>query len=78
MPQPEWILGMPKARALRELGHPGFDRIPDITINLIGSTAAPGGVSGLGVSVLAPAVANAIYAGTGKRLRSLPFDLAAA
>ena len=78
MPQPEWILGMPKARALRELGHPGFERIPDITVNLIGSTASPGGVSGLGVSVLAPAIANAIYAGTGKRLRSLPFDVAAA
>ena len=69
---------MPKARAFRELRHPGFAQVPDITINLIGSTAAPGGVSGLGVAVLAPAVANAIYAGTGKRLRSLPFDVAAA
>ena len=78
MPQPEWVLGMPKARAFRELRHPGFAQVPDITINLIGSTAAPGGVSGLGVAVLAPAVANAIYAGTGKRLRSLPFDVAAA
>ena len=78
MPAPDWVLGMPKARAFRELGHPGFVQVPDITVNLIGSTAAPGGVSGLGVAVLAPAVANAIYAGTGKRLRSLPFDVASA
>jgi CO/xanthine dehydrogenase Mo-binding subunit len=27
------------------------------------------------MAVLAPAVANAIAAGTGKRLRNLPFDL---
>jgi isoquinoline 1-oxidoreductase beta subunit len=78
MPTPEWVMGMPKARAFRELGHPGFAQIPDITVKVIGSTASPGGVSGLGVSVLAPAVANAIYAGTGKRLRSLPFDVASA
>src|SRR5205085_11050262 len=60
MPQTQWILGMPRARAWGELAHPGFDRIPDITITLIGPTAAPGGVSGLGVSVLAAELANAI------------------
>ncbi|HEY8434677.1 MAG TPA: hypothetical protein VIK68_08705, partial [Sphingomicrobium sp.] len=34
----------------------------------------PGGVSGLGTTVLAPAVANALYAATGKRMRSMPLD----
>ena len=34
----------------------------------------PVGVSGLGTTVLAPAFSNAIYAGSGKRLRSLPFE----
>ena len=53
-------------------------RAPQIEVRLVPSNAAPGGVSGLGVAVLAPAVANAIFAATGKRLRSLPFDPAAA
>ena len=55
----------------------GFERlreVPRIEVELIHSDAEPGGVSGLGVAVLAPAVANAIAAGTGKRLRNLPFD----
>jgi isoquinoline 1-oxidoreductase beta subunit len=52
--------------------------VPDIRVDIIGNKRAPGGISGLGVAVLAPAVANAIYAGTGRRLRSLPFDPAVA
>jgi isoquinoline 1-oxidoreductase beta subunit len=35
-------------------------------------------VSGLGCLPLAPAGANAIHAGSGKRMRSLPFDVMAA
>jgi isoquinoline 1-oxidoreductase beta subunit len=31
-------------------------------------------LSGLSVAVLAPAVANAVAAASGRRLRSLPFD----
>jgi hypothetical protein len=60
------------------LGLPRIARTPTIQVELIGSSASPGGVSGLGPAVLAPAVANAIAAGTGRRLRRLPFDLAAA
>ena len=72
--EPEWITGMPRARALSTIGLPRIGEIPEIVVQLITSGAAPGGVSGLGTTVLAPAVANAIYAGTGKRMRNLPFD----
>jgi isoquinoline 1-oxidoreductase beta subunit len=41
---------------------------------LVPGSAAAGGVSGLGALVLGAAVANAIFAATGMRLRRLPFD----
>ncbi|HEX6741936.1 MAG TPA: molybdopterin cofactor-binding domain-containing protein, partial [Sphingomicrobium sp.] len=71
---PEWVAGMPRARPYGSLGLPRLPDTPDFTIEIVPSTAPPGGVSGLGTTVLAPAVANAIYAGTGRRMRSLPFD----
>ena len=74
-PAPEWVAGMPVARPIGGLALPRISDIPEIVVQLITSDAAPGGVSGLGTTVLAPAVANAIFAGTGRRLRSLPFDL---
>ncbi|MFL6728885.1 MAG: molybdopterin cofactor-binding domain-containing protein [Sphingomicrobium sp.] len=78
IPAAEWVAAMPRSRALGGLGLPRLGDTPDFTIQLMDSTEAPGGVSGLGATVLAPAVANAIYAGTGRRMRSLPFDLMAA
>ena len=71
---PEWIAGMPRARALGGIGLPRLGDAPQIEVQVIPSSDNPGGVSGLGTTVLAPAVANAIFAGTGKRLRNLPFD----
>jgi isoquinoline 1-oxidoreductase beta subunit len=76
--EPDWAAGMPRSRPLGAIGLPRIARTPEIDVELIPSNAAPGGVGGLGVAVLAPAVANAIFAATGKRLRSLPFDPAAA
>jgi isoquinoline 1-oxidoreductase beta subunit len=72
--EPDWAAGMPRSRPLSAIGLPRIARTPDIRVELIPSNAPPGGVSGLGVAALAPAVANAIYAATGKRLRNLPFD----
>jgi isoquinoline 1-oxidoreductase beta subunit len=74
---PEWIAGMPRARPYGSVGLPRLSDTPDFTTQLVPTTAPPGGISGLGTTVLAPAVANAIYAGTGKRMRSLPFDVMA-
>jgi isoquinoline 1-oxidoreductase beta subunit len=49
---------------------------PVIEVDIIPSTDAPGGVGEPGVPPIAPAVANAVFALTGQRLRSLPLKLA--
>jgi isoquinoline 1-oxidoreductase beta subunit len=73
-PSPEWVAGMPRSRPFASIGLPRIADTPDIVVEIIPSSSPPGGVNGLAVPVLAPAVANAIFAGSGKRLRSLPFD----
>ena len=70
----DFAAGMPRSRPLGATGLPRIARTPEIEVHLMPSMASPGGVSGLAVPVLAPAIANAIYAGSGRRLRSLPFD----
>jgi isoquinoline 1-oxidoreductase beta subunit len=77
-PAPEFEGGLVTPRALGTLGLPRLGDDTQIHVELVGSKADPGGVSGLGVCALAPAVANAIAAGTGRRLRSLPLDPMAA
>jgi isoquinoline 1-oxidoreductase subunit beta len=47
---------------------------PDIEVHLVASNGDPGGMGETGVPPLAPAVANAIFAATGKRIRRLPID----
>ncbi len=74
IPSPEWVAGMPRARPIGGIGLPRIGDIPEIIVEIIPSSDPPGGISGLGVTALAPAVANAIFSGTGKRMRSLPFE----
>jgi isoquinoline 1-oxidoreductase subunit beta len=78
IPAPEFVAGMPRASPIRGRGFERLHEVPKIEVEIIGSGELPGGVSGLGMAVLAPAVANALAAGTGKRLRNLPFDAMAA
>ncbi|HET7709472.1 MAG TPA: molybdopterin cofactor-binding domain-containing protein [Sphingomicrobium sp.] len=72
---PEFAGGMAISRPL---GLPTIRGTPDIRVELIASGADPGGLSGLPAAVLAPALANAVAAGSGLRMRSLPFDPASA
>jgi isoquinoline 1-oxidoreductase beta subunit len=46
--------------------------MPQVEVHLVMSTEAPGGIGEASTPTTAPAVANAIFAATGKRLRKLP------
>jgi len=50
-----------------------MNEMPEVNVHLVASTESMGGVGEPGVPPIAPAVGNAIFALTGKRLRSLPF-----
>jgi isoquinoline 1-oxidoreductase beta subunit len=46
--------------------------MPQVEVHIVESHAKPSGAGEAGVPAIAPAVGNAIFAATGKRLRSLP------
>jgi isoquinoline 1-oxidoreductase beta subunit len=47
---------------------------PTVEVHMIQNHEPPGGMGEAGVSLIVPAVANAIFAATGKRLRTMPAD----
>jgi len=54
-----------------------MNEAPAIEVHIVQNFAPPGGMGEVGTSAIVPAVTNAIYAATGKRLRKLPVDTAA-
>jgi isoquinoline 1-oxidoreductase beta subunit len=50
------------------------DRMPRVHTRIVESGAPMGGVGEPGTPGVPPAVANAVFALTGQRLRSMPFD----
>lgn len=50
-----------------------INEMPEVAVHIVDSDTAPTGVGEPGVPPLAPAVANAMYRLTGKRVRRLPF-----
>jgi isoquinoline 1-oxidoreductase beta subunit len=50
---------------------------PAIEVHIVQSREPPGGMGEAGTSAIVPAVTNAIFAATGKRLRKLPVDTTA-
>lgn len=67
-----YAAGLPQQAGLDALALPRLADTPEIEVQLILSGEAPGGAAELGVPVAAPAIANALYSLTGKRLRALP------
>jgi isoquinoline 1-oxidoreductase beta subunit len=53
-----------------------MDEAPAIEVHIVNNREPPGGMGEPGTSLIVPAVANAIFAATGKRLRKLPVDTA--
>jgi isoquinoline 1-oxidoreductase beta subunit len=54
-----------------------IDEAPAIDVHIVQSSEPPGGMGECGTSAIVPAVANAIFAATGKRLRKMPVDSSA-
>ena len=53
-----------------------INEAPIVEVHIVRTFEPPGGMGEAGTSAIAPAVTNAIFAATGKRLRKLPIDTA--
>ncbi len=54
-----------------------INEAPAVEVHIVQNSEPPGGMGEPGTSAVVPAVANAIFAATGKRLRKMPVDAAA-
>lgn len=64
--------GLPTPQTLGELRLPRLASIPIVEIEIIPSREPSGGLGEIGATAVAPAIANALWAGSGRRYRSLP------
>jgi isoquinoline 1-oxidoreductase subunit beta len=51
-----------------------MNEAPTIEVHIIRNNELPGGIGECGTSAIVPAIANAIFEATGKRLRKMPVD----
>jgi isoquinoline 1-oxidoreductase beta subunit len=54
-----------------------MNEAPDVEVHIVQSLESPGGMGEAGTSAIVPAVTNAIFAATGKRVQKLPVDISA-
>ncbi|OWQ91041.1 xanthine dehydrogenase family protein molybdopterin-binding subunit [Sphingopyxis witflariensis] len=66
--------GVATARKLGQLGLPRLSQCPQILVEFIDSDRDPGALGEIGVPVVAPAIANAMFAATGRRIRRIPLS----
>jgi len=53
-----------------------INEMPKIDMHIVKSTEKPGGIGEPGMALISPAVANAVFTLTGKRLRQMPLRVA--
>jgi len=73
----EIVRGLPTAQTIGAYGLPILRDSPEVSVELIDSDEEPGGVTELAVPTAAPAVANAYFSLTGRRVRTLPIVIGA-
>jgi len=66
--------GVPQQSKFHDYPVLRMNEVPKITVRVIVTDNKPGGIGEVGLPPVAPAVANAVFKLTGKRLRELPFD----
>jgi isoquinoline 1-oxidoreductase subunit beta len=70
--------GMAVQKNFNTYNMPRIADVPPMEVHIMENEAPAGGVGEPGLPPFAPALTNAIYDLTGKRIRKLPFDLASA
>jgi isoquinoline 1-oxidoreductase beta subunit len=51
-----------------------MNEVPLVEVHIVPSAEPPGGIGETGTSAIVPAIANAVFAATGRRLRKMPID----